>query len=92
MQKVCCNNINVEDGKVVYTGFLNPRGGFETDVTVTRQNRDTFFVVCPTAHATKDMHWLKKNADIDEFVTFTDVTSAYSVLNIQGPDSEKLLT
>jgi len=25
-------------------------------------------------------------------VTFTDVTSAYAVLSVQGPDSEKLLT
>ena len=75
MQRVCCNNMAVEDGKVVYTGMLNDRGGIETDVTATRVSKNEYLVVAPCASAIKDMNWMKKNAHDDEFVTFTDVTS-----------------
>lgn len=52
----------VDNGKIVYTGMLNDEGGFETDVTATRVDQNTYFVVCPTAQATRDMHWMKRNA------------------------------
>ena len=92
LQRVCCNNTAVQNGKVVYTGMLNDKGGFESDFTLTRIDQNTYFMVCPTAQATRDMHFLKKSAQLDEFVTFTDVTSAYSVISVMGPDSEQLLT
>jgi 4-methylaminobutanoate oxidase (formaldehyde-forming) len=81
----------VENGKVVYTGLLNEKGGFETDVTATRVDQNTYFVVCPTAQATRDMHVMKRSAQEDEFVTFSDVTSSYSVLGVMGPHSATLL-
>ena len=82
LQRICCNNVAVENGKVVYTGMLNDKGGFESDFTVTRVDQNTFFIVCPTAQATRDMNFLKKSATDHEFVTFTDVTSAYSVISV----------
>ena len=36
MQMLCANNVDVPVGKIVYTGMLNERGGYETDCTVTR--------------------------------------------------------
>ena len=36
MQVLCANNVDAPVGKVVYTGMLNDRGGYETDCTVTR--------------------------------------------------------
>ena len=33
---LCANNVDVPVGKIVYTGMLNKRGGYETDCTVTR--------------------------------------------------------
>ena len=36
MQMLCSNNVDVPVGKIVYTGMLNERGGYETDCTVTR--------------------------------------------------------
>ena len=37
------------------TGMLNERGGYEADVTVTRVGENEFYVVSPTAQATRDM-------------------------------------
>ena len=36
LQRVCANNVAVEPGRIVYTQWLNDRGGIEADVTVTR--------------------------------------------------------
>ena len=59
MQQLCANNVDVAPGTVVYTGMLNARGGYETDVTVTRLADDTFFIVSPTGQATRDACWIR---------------------------------
>lgn len=46
MQRLCGANVGVEPGRVVYTGMLNERGGYESDVTVTRVSEREYFVVC----------------------------------------------
>ena len=37
LNRVCGNEVAVPVGRIVYTQFLNRRGGIEADVTVTRQ-------------------------------------------------------
>ena len=39
LQRLCANDVAVPPGKVVYTGMLNERGGYESDLTVTRLSR-----------------------------------------------------
>ena len=43
LQNICCNDVDVPPGKVVYTQMLNERGGIEADITVTRWDEDKFF-------------------------------------------------
>src|SRR5437867_5416784 len=45
LQRLCANEIDVAVGRMVYTAMLNARGGFESDLTVTRLANDTFFVL-----------------------------------------------
>ena len=40
MQKLCCNNMAVPPGKIVYTGMLNNSGGYVTDCIITRLAQD----------------------------------------------------
>src|SRR5262244_1111063 len=40
LQRVCANDVAIEPGRLVYTGMLNDRGGFESDLTVTRLAAD----------------------------------------------------
>ncbi len=39
LQRLCANDVAVAPGRVVYTGMLNERGGYESDLTVTRLGR-----------------------------------------------------
>lgn len=90
MELLCANSMSVPVGSVVYTGMLNERGGYETDVTVTRTAPDCFLVVTSTGQPTRDMHWIQQHIG-DRFVVCTDVTSMYSVLGVMGPRAASLL-
>lgn len=92
LQTVCGNDLDVPRGKVVYTQLLNARGGIEGDVTVTRLDEDRFFVVSPGACATRDMDTIKRRIGPEDFVTLTDMTSAYTMLAVMGPRSRDLLS
>ncbi|MCY3797001.1 MAG: aminomethyltransferase family protein, partial [Chloroflexi bacterium] len=91
LNRICGNNIDVAIGKVVYTQLLNERGGIEADVTVTRIERDSFFIVDSGTSQTKTFHWIKRQIGPDAFAVLTDVTSAFTVLSVMGPNSRALL-
>ncbi len=92
LNRICSNNIAVAVGKMVYTQWLNERGGIEADVTVTRTGEQKFLVVSGAACQTRDMHWLNRNKADDAMVVFTDMTSAYAVITIMGPRSRDTLS
>ena len=91
LQRICANDIGVPVGTSVYTGMLNVRGGFESDVTVSRLADTEFLVLTGTAQAVRDLDWLRRNISAQARCTVTDVTGAYSVLPIMGPKSRELL-
>ncbi len=91
LQKICSNDIAVPIGKVVYTPVLNERGGFETDVTVTRFSEDSFFIVTAAATVVHDYDHFKRLIPEDARATITDVTHGYAMLAIMGPKSRDLL-
>ena len=90
LQLVCTNDIDVPVGKVVYTLFLNDRGGIENDGTITRLGEDRFLVITPTATQHRTLEWLRSHAD-GIAVTIADVTSASATLAVMGPRSRELL-
>ena len=65
LQRLCTNDVAVPAGKVVYTGMLNERGGYESDLTVTRLGSDAYFIVTGTAQATRDADWIRRNIPDD---------------------------
>ncbi len=92
MNLICANQVAVEPGKVVYTAWLNERGGFETDLTVTRLSEREYLVITAGASQMRDLAWLKLHTAKEDGVQVADVTSAYAVLSIMGPNSRKLLS
>ncbi len=80
----------VPNGKIVYTQFLNPAGGIEADVTVTRLTETAYLVVTPAATRLADQTWMQRHAG-DFRVVITDVTAAEGVLAVMGPNSRALL-
>ncbi|MBW2409390.1 MAG: FAD-dependent oxidoreductase, partial [Deltaproteobacteria bacterium] len=91
LQELCSNDIAVPAGKVVYTPVLNERGGFETDVTVTRFSEDAFFIVTAAATVVRDYDHFCRLMPENARATITDVTHAYAMLAIMGPKSRDLL-
>ncbi len=76
-------------GELVYTQFLNERGGIEADVTVSRLAEQQFLVVTPAFTHTHVEAWLRRH--LPERAVVTDLTGAYAMLNLQGPRSRELL-
>ena len=77
-------------GKIVYTQFLNNRGGIEADVTVTRLSELAYLVVTPAATRYADQVWMERHKG-DFRVVITDVTAGEGVLAVMGPNSRELL-
>lgn len=87
---ICGANVSVPVGKIVYTQFLNPRGGIEADVTVTRLSECAYLVVTPAATRLADQSWMMRHLG-DRRVVITDVTASEGVLAVMGPNARKLL-
>ena len=92
LNRVSANDVAVPVGKVVYTQWLNDRGGIEADLTVTRVAEDAFFIVTSFSSQVRDFAWLERHIPEDAHAHLTDVTSGYAVLGLMGPDSRALLS
>ncbi|MGI9417236.1 MAG: aminomethyltransferase family protein, partial [Geminicoccaceae bacterium] len=92
LQHLCANDVGVAPGRCVYTGLLNPRGGYESDLTVTRLDAETFLLVTGSAQAVRDRHWIRRNMPEQAAAVVTDVTSAYAVFAVMGPNARALLS
>ena len=85
------NEVAVPVGRIVYTQWLNARGGIEADLTVTREAEDRFLIVTAAATQTRDFAWLRRHIPEGARAIAVDVTSAYAVLGVMGPRSRELL-
>lgn len=90
LNHICGADMSVPNGKIVYTQFLNSRGGIEADVTVTRLSETVYMVVTPAATRLADQTWMRRHQG-DYAVVVTDVTAAEGVLAIMGPNSRAIM-
>ena len=90
LNRVCGNEVDVPVGRIVYTQMLNPRGGIESDLTVTRLSETAYLMVVPGATLQRDLAWLRRHVG-EAFAVITDVTAAEAVLCVMGPKSRDLL-
>ncbi len=91
LNRVCANDVNVPPGRLVYTQWLNERGGIEADLTVTRLDDTTFLIVTAAETEIRDFHWLKSHIPGDAHCVLTSVTSGMGVISLMGPRSRELL-
>ncbi|TPL07154.1 FAD-dependent oxidoreductase [Mesorhizobium sp. B2-4-14] len=92
LQRLCANEVDVVEGRAVYTQMLNARGGIEADVTVTRDGDRAFRVISGAATRQKDLAWIRRHAqDLGLDVSIFDATSSEAVLGVMGPRSRDLL-
>ncbi len=91
LQRLCANEMDVAVGRIVYTPMLNARGGFESDLTVTRTGLHEFFIVTGSAQTTRDFAWIERHIHPHERASLVDVTGGWSVVSVMGPKAEALL-
>ncbi|MFC3613123.1 FAD-dependent oxidoreductase [Lutimaribacter marinistellae] len=91
LNHIAGGQFDVPVGRIVYTQFLNTRGGIEADVTVTRLSETAYLVVTPAATRHADQTRMARHVG-DYRVTLTDMTAAEGVLAVMGPHARELMT
>ncbi|NUM88709.1 MAG: GcvT family protein [Bdellovibrionales bacterium] len=91
LDHISANKVNGDVGMITYTQWLNQDGKLEADLTVSKLAEDKFLVVVTDTMHRHAETWLKRNTPDDAHCFTTDVTSAYTQINIQGPKSRELM-
>jgi glycine cleavage system T protein len=91
LQRLSANDVAVEPGKIVYTQWLNDKGGIEADLTVTRLSETSFMVITSAATTVRDFAWLQRHIPDDAHCIALDVTSGEACLAVMGPHARNLL-
>jgi 4-methylaminobutanoate oxidase (formaldehyde-forming) len=91
LNSLCAAEIDVAVGRVVYTQWLNDRGGIEADVTVTRTGPESFLIVSIAASQTRDFSWAGRAMAGKAGVFLRDISSGLPMLALMGPKSRALL-
>jgi glycine cleavage system aminomethyltransferase T len=89
VQMVAARQMNVPNGRVVYTPVLAPRGGFKSDLTIMKMEDDRFRVVTGGAHGMADMKWFRDHCP--DGTRIEDHTSSVCTLGIWGPRARDIL-
>jgi sarcosine dehydrogenase len=91
LQRLCANDVAIPVGRTVYTGLLNERGTYESDVTLARLARDKYLLITGSAQVTRDADWIGRHVPEEARFALTDVSGAWTVLSVMGPNSRALL-
>jgi 4-methylaminobutanoate oxidase (formaldehyde-forming) len=91
LNQVCANDVAVAPGKMIYTPWLNERGGIEADLTVTRLTESAYLIVTGAETESKDFNWLQRHIEPGANCVLTNVTSGMGVLSVMGPRARELL-
>jgi glycine cleavage system aminomethyltransferase T len=86
---VAARQMNVANGRVVYTPVLAPRGGFKSDLTIMKMEDDRFRVVTGGAHGMADMKWFRDHCP--KGTRIEDHTSSVCTVGIWGPRARDVL-
>ena len=88
---ICANDVHKPVGALTYTQMLDDRGGIQCDLTVARVALDEFYIVTGTGFATHDFDWIQRSIPAGANAQLLDVTSAWSVLTLMGPNARAIL-
>jgi len=92
LQRITDNDIDRPAGTVIYTQFLNARGGVVADVTITRLSQDLFRVVTGAGFIDSDLGWIRAHQrESDGAVELRDATDELTCLGMWGPKASQVL-
>ena len=91
LQTLAANDLDRPVGSITYTQFLNPKGGIECDLTVTRTAATEFRLISGTAFVAGDLGWIQLHLPEDGSVQVEDVTDRLGCLGLWGPRARAVL-
>lgn len=91
LQRVCANEVDVELGRIVYTQWLDERGGIQADVTATRLGENEYLVLTAPTTTYRDLGWLRRALRRAGTATVADVSGTMALIAVLGPESRRFL-
>jgi 4-methylaminobutanoate oxidase (formaldehyde-forming) len=92
LQWICAADVDVPVGGCVYTPFLNARGTYEADLTVTRTGPASFLIVSSSATTVRDLDWIRRHLGVGASAAVRDRTDELSVIGVMGPRARELMS
>lgn len=90
VQKVCASDIKPVPGRCFYSALLNDEGGIVDDLVVLCLAPDHYLMTAAAFNVNKTPGWLESRVgDLD--IEIDDQTNGTTIIEIQGPNSRKIL-
>ncbi len=91
LNRMCTSEMDIALGKIAYTTCLTPHGGVVFDITITRLARDRYLIVTGGGSGPRDLAWLRAHLPEGDSVRMREVTSAWAVSGLWGPNARDIL-
>ncbi|MFN4083654.1 MAG: glycine cleavage system aminomethyltransferase GcvT [Bacteroidia bacterium] len=90
LQLVTSNDVSkLTDGKVQYSCMPNDKGGIVDDLLVYRYSETEYYLVVNAGNIDKDWNWINQHNTFG--VEMENLSNAYSLLAVQGPNAIKVI-
>ena len=91
LERICANRVPKKVEGIMLGHLLTEGGRIESELTVTRLEKDHFYVLSAATAQLHDMDALHWRMEPGEDVTITDITDDFGVLVLAGPKSREVL-
>ena len=89
---LCTAEMDKPVGSVMYTLWLDTKGGVRRDLTVARLANDKFWLMVGEGSRPQDLAWVEAHARAKQSVAITDVSSSWAAIGLWGPNARKILS
>ncbi len=91
LDRLCANRLPTR-GRIALTHVLSPRGRIDGEMTVTRLDDETFYVLSAAGAELRDLDHLQQGVRTGERVHVSNVTDQRGVLVLAGPHARDVLS
>ncbi|MEZ5480555.1 MAG: aminomethyltransferase family protein, partial [Thiolinea sp.] len=90
LDRLSCNRLPAQDGRLGLTLFHAPGGGIMAEFSITRLSAEHYYLVGAIGSEIKDLDWMQKHADGFD-VEIHNITDDWGAMLLTGPASRTIL-